>query len=347
MSLRSTTIELNGKRYDARTGKILSAHEKVAGGHSEFVKPIAKNPGVSLDGFAKRKVAPAVHKKAEKSRTLMRGAVKKPVPPKAKAAATVTRQRHTTHLDIDPKRVSRAKSVKKSSLISKFGAPSRAVKPVTSVLPVRPEPSAPPLPLSEHRKSNIADKRSANQRILQKAIDSSTSHNQPKAKKTTRRQHLSRKLRVSNRTVNLAAASLAAVLLVGFIAYQNVPNLSMRVAAARAGVEGTLPGYQPAGFGLAGPIKYQQGEITLRYASRSDERKFQINQQASQWNSETLLENYVATGNKAYQTFQDKGKTIYIYDENNATWVDGGVWYKIEGNSALNNDQLLRMAASL
>jgi len=360
----STTIELNGKRYDARTGKMLPARETVTAGHANFVRPVVKQSGAALDGFTRRKTstahakttAHAVHKKTEKSKTLMRHAVKKPATAKPKTPTPQVARRQAPRLDIDPKRASRAKVVKKSSLISRFGAPGRAVKSVAAVLPVRPEPSAPPLPiLNEHHKPTIAqthaEKKSARQESLRsfqkKAIDRSTSHTQPKTKKPTRRQRLSHKLRVSNRTVNIAAASLAAVLLVGFIVYQNVPNLSMRLAAARAGVEGTLPGYQPSGFGLAGPIKYQQGQITLSYTSHSDERKFQVSQKASQWNSETLLESYVATGQKTYQTFQDAGKTIYIYDDDNATWVDGGVWYQIEGNSALNSDQLLRIAASM
>jgi hypothetical protein len=351
----SATIELNGKRYYTRTGKVLSAHEKVSGEHREFVKPVGKKSGAALDGFRRRKAstvrattATAVHKKTEKSKTLMRAAVKKPAPAKATAPAVRKNARHTPHLDIDPKRVSRAQTIRKSSLVSRFGAPGRAVKQITSVLPVRPEPDAPPMPLlQEHHKPVIAEGKASHQKALQKALDKATSHKQPKVSKATRRQRLSRKLRVSNRTINVAAASLAAVLLVGFVAYQNMPNLSMRLAAARAGVEGGLPGYQPSGFGLSGPIKYQPGQITISYTSHSDSRKFQISQKASQWSSETLLENYVANGQKTYQTFQDSGKTIYIYDDNNATWVDGGVWYQIEGNSALNNDQLLRMAASM
>lgn len=347
----STTIELNGKRYDARTGKILPAHEKVTSGKQAYTKPVTKQPGMAVDGFARPRPAKspaekarAVHKKTEKSKTLMRTAVKKPVVTQSKVADTpkVVR-REAKQFDIDPKRINRAKSVKKSTLVSKFGEPRRAIQPVAASLPVRPEPSAPPL---THHKQEVKASKQAHQHI-EDALQKATSHNQAKPEKVTRRGRLSRKLRVSNRTVNIAAASLATVLLAGFIAYQNVPNFSMKVASARAGVEGRLPGYKPSGFGLAGPIKYQDGQITLSYSSTSDERKFAINQRTSQWDSDTLLENYLNPEKKTYQTFQDSGKTIYIYDNNNATWVDGGVWYQIEGNSALNSDQLLRMAASM
>lgn len=332
---------------------MLSAHEKVSGNHSTFAKPVTNKPGVALDGFARRKTpasrskttAHAVHNKTSRSKTLMRSAVKKPATKPTVQKPAVSRHGQTPRLDIDPRRVSRAKAVKKNNLVSKFGTPHKPVTPVTSALPVQPEPEAPPM-FDRHHKPAIAD-RPAHHKPFQDAIDNADSHKQKKAKKSNRRDRVSRKLKVSTRTLNIASASLATVLLVGFIAYQNIPNLSMQVATARAGVEGTLPGYQPAGFGLNGPIKYQQGQITLNYKSNSDDRNFQVNQEASQWNSESLAENYLASSDKTYQTFQDSGKTIYIYDEDNATWVDGGVWYRIEGNSALNNDQLLRMAASM
>lgn len=354
MSSRATTIELNGKRYDARTGKMLSAHETVTGTKKAYVKPATKQSGVALDGFSRRKAPVSerskttgrtVSSKTEKSKTLMRSVVKKPAVKPTATKPTVSRRGQTPRLDIDPKRVSRAKSVKQSNLVSKYGVPKKAITPITTTLPVRPEPEAPPM-FAAHRKPVVEDKIDHSKKF-QKAIDNATSHAQPRAKKPSKRQNISKKLRISNRTVNFAAVSLAVVLLGGFIAYQNVPNLSMRVAATRAGVEGRLPGYHPSGFGLSGPIKYQQGQITLNYSSNSDDRKFQVNQAASQWNSDSLAENYLVSANKTYQIFQDGGRQIYIYDDNNATWVDGGIWYKIEGNSALNNDQLLRMAASL
>jgi hypothetical protein len=72
-----------------------------------------------------------------------------------------------------------------------------------------------------------------------------------------------------------------------------------------------------------------------------------LSQRSSEWNSDALVQNFVATSRRAYQSYQDNGKTIYIYEGNNATWVDGGVWYQIEGNASLNSDQLLRIAKSL
>lgn len=137
-------------------------------------------------------------------------------------------------------------------------------------------------------------------------------------------------------------------LVVGFFAYQNAPNLSMRLASARAGLEGSLPSYSPAGFGLQGGVSYKPGQIELSYSSHSDDRSYKIIQSTSSWNSETLVQNYEPlTQNSNYQTIPNKGKTVYVYNGSNATWVDAGVWYRIEGDSKLSSDQLLNVADSL
>ncbi|HTE58405.1 MAG TPA: DUF4367 domain-containing protein [Verrucomicrobiae bacterium] len=347
-SAKQNTIQLNGRHYDARTGKLMSAQETVTSGNKTYVKPLAQQSGVVLDGFAKRTHAktPAkkVHQRTEKSKTLMRHAVKKPTTPKAGPERMRVKRHVTPHLDIDPGRHSRTTTISKSHMVSRFGVHA-PITPTTSVLPVQPEPTAPPIsPLTQHHEvfgSNLQPL------SLEKAIEQATSHTQPKHKKLSKRQKVAHRLRVSSKTTNIAAASLATVLLAGFIAFQNVPNLAMRVATARAGVQGSLPAYQPAGFGMNGPIQYKPGQITISYKSNSDTRGFRVSQKTSEWNTETLREEYVASDRRAYQTFQDGERTIYIYDGSNATWVDEGVWYQIEGNSSLNSDQLLRIAASM
>jgi hypothetical protein len=356
---RSNVIELNGKRYDARSGKMLSSHETGTAGHvkSHNAKPVAaKHTGVVLDGFTKRlpstprtkTTAHAVHHKTEKSKTLMRTVVKKPETAKSQAKSTPSIKRHpVAQYDVDPRLKSHAEKVKKSSLVSRFGAPmgSHPPKPIAASLEVRPEPEVPPPVFDQHHLS-VVEKKSHSVH-MQRAMENSKSHTQPKAKKQGHRHKLARKLHVTPKIVSISAMSFAVFLLVGFIAYQNVPNFSMRVAAARAGVDSRLPDYQPSGFGMSGPIQYKSGQVVISYRSHSDDRNFSISQRSSQWNSETLLENYVVAEGKSYQTFQDGGKTIYIYDENSATWVDGGVWYQIEGKSSLTSDQLLRVAASM
>jgi hypothetical protein len=188
---------------------------------------------------------------------------------------------------------------------------------------------------------------SESEKLVTAALRNARSHeaNQPFAKKPKKR--LSHKLGFKRHTANLAMGALAALLLVGFFVYQNVPNLSMRLASTRAGFNAQLPGYQPSGFSQEKLVSYSPGKITVNFHSNSDDRAFQLTQQVSNWNSQALADNYLAKNGKQYQTLESGGKTIYIYNGDSATWVNGGVWYQIEGQSSLSSDQILKIANSI
>jgi hypothetical protein len=334
-------IELNGNRYDANSGKILNStnnqilHQAMGGTH--------------VDGFGKPKAhtrshpAPqhGSHRKPQRSQTLMRHSVKKPRSSSIHPAADTAKQVSTLHNISEKERLKRAGGIPKSPQISKFGSGTEVVKKLNQVLHVKEPPAqvdmVPPVSVNTHAITNP----------FHKALQEATAHTQPRLKKHSLRVRTAKRLRVSPKMLNFGAGVLAFLLLGGFFAYQNVPNLSMRVAAARAGVHAALPGYQPSGFSMNGPIQAHPGQVTLSYHSNSDERQFTINQRTSSWNNEALLENYVAVNKHPYQTFEAENKIIYIYDQSNATWVDKGVWYQVEGNSSLNSDQLLRLARSL
>ncbi len=367
MRPKVNTIVLNGKRYDAKTGKLLGDLPRRVQEITKSQSSANNQKQGNIDGFTRRPVKSkntetkkqpvttlnTTRRKTEKSKTLMRAAVKKPSLA-SKKDTTPTIKKHNPSLRVvsDHKLMSRASAIKKSPKITKFAsvASSQRNTYTLDVLPVKKAPAeSPALPKNKllSKPHNVIDRTHARKKIIDDALRDANSHKQPKVKKPTRRQRISKRLRISNRVMNFTVASLALLLLGGFIAYQNIANLSMRVAATRAGIDGTLPSYKPSGFGIAGPIQYERGKITVNFASRSDQRHFRINQMATQWNSEALLDNFLASGQKIYQTYQSNGKTIYVYDENNATWVDGGIWYQIEGNSSINNDQLIRMAISM
>jgi hypothetical protein len=351
-SMASNTITINGKHYDAKTGRLITASPSVA----QPKKPVPhKKNGAVIDGFSRRPHtvpgANAVHAKTEKSKTLRRDAVRKPNQAKIHsktvphAPAHHKPPVHQGHTPENHQRAARAATVAKSKLISRFGpapaAPAVKHHAVTHV-PVAPAPV-----INNHRSAPIVQ-RPGIVNPFDDALQNATSHQQAAYDhKKTRRQRVARALRISPRTVSFGSFVIAGLLLGGVFVYQNIPNLAMRVAAARSGVSAGLPGYKPAGFALSGPIKYSPGKISISYRSTTDERTFQVTQSSSEWNNETLLDNFVAIDRRPYQTYQDKGKTIYIYDGSNATWVDSGVWYQVEGASSLNSDQLLRIANSL
>lgn len=377
--MTKNVIELNGQKYDALTGKPISGSTSAKKALSKSAASKQIDGPKHLDGFRRRPSSPkphvsttskAIHHKTQKSQTLMRTAVKAPKAPAkihAKTAAhpvTPTATIAQPRLEVaKPGRIIRAQHISQSNLISKFGKSLPPVK--TAVLSVKPAPVdsavkpevTPAIPPLTHHETNLAPpvtaarktttKPSKKEAMLQSAIEHAASHQQPRQKKAKVHHRIAHKLRVSPRLVTATGMTLMVLSVGGILAYQNMPELSMKIASTRAGLNAKLPSYQPAGFAMAGPIKYDHGEVTINYKSNSDDRAFDVTQKNSSWNSETLLENYVTPNGQPYQTFQAKGRTIYIYDGNKATWVDGGIWYNIDGKTNLNSDQLLRIANSL
>src|SRR3990167_5447927 len=145
----------------------------------------------------------------------------------------------------------------------------------------------------------------------------------------------------------VTSVALSVVVLAGYITYLNYPSLSLRIAASRAGVDANLPGYTPSGYSFNGPIQYSSGRITVRFTSNSDAGFINLSQSQTNWDSASLLENYVLPKINNYLTFQEKGLTIYMYGGNNAAWVNQGIFYSIEGNNFLNSDHVIKMATSL
>ncbi len=349
MGQTKTTIELNGKLYDATTGKVVSSFD------APVAKPATKPQAV--DGFIRQtghhsktkttKPTPSpravrhpnpAHHKPQRSHTLMRHVVQKPAdatPAKAQPQKPAPVSRPTERLE-------RAASVSKSSSISRF---SNSVAPrlTTKVAPlaVKPHPE-------QHQAKQTAKPANAATKTFDSALRSASSHTKGQLKKKRVHHRAAKKLGISSNLVIAGTLTMSFVLLAGFVAYQNVPNISMRIAANRAGFSASLPQYTPSGFGVAGPIKAAPGAVTVSFRSHSDDRSFEVTQKPSNWTSDSLLSSFVAANKQSYQTYQEKGKTIYIYNGSNATWVNGGVWYQVNGSNAnLNSEQLVRIADSL
>lgn len=149
------------------------------------------------------------------------------------------------------------------------------------------------------------------------------------------------------RVFNVAAASLGVLLITGYFTYVNMPNLSVRVAAAQAGIDASYPEYRPVGYRLNGPVAYQDGQVSMKFASNSSPVAFALNQSNSSWDSSALLEKFVNPKSEGkYATYNDGGLTIYTYGTN-AAWVNGGILYTVEGDASLSNEQVRRIATSM
>lgn len=164
----------------------------------------------------------------------------------------------------------------------------------------------------------------------------------PNTERPAKQSRLSRQPRLAT----ILTSSLALLILAGYLTYINLPNISMRVAATRAGISANYPNYQPDGYHFAGPITYQPGEVNISFKSNTNDRNFMIKQKASTWDSQAVLDNYVSKKTGTYLTYQERGLTIYSFG-NRAAWVNGGLLYTVEGNAPLSSDQLLRIATSM
>jgi hypothetical protein len=362
VGVQKNVIEINGKKYDATTGKLV---DNARTPMKASLRP-AQNIG-SIDGFSRKKpttvnaitkpskISPArrqaVHatKPVQKSQTLMRSAVKKPVPKTIQQP--VSSDKKISSLGLSPHRFEAAKNTPTNTQVYRYGAQpqhSNSVVMKLQPLTVKKEEevlthAVPATKVFIQQKPHM----SAAAKMIEKSLASATAHEHPQHEAPKKHRKFAHKLGISARTMAISSTVLAGVLLGGFFAVQNVPNLSMRVAAARAGFDANMPGYNPSGFSFKGPINYSPGQVTVSFRSNTDSRNYDVTQRASNWNSDALLANYIIEEDKQYQTYLDRGRTLFIYDGSNATWVDNGVWYQIEGESDMTTDQLVRVADSI
>ncbi len=360
-SKKPATIVINGRTYDAITGKLLTKKELETLASPKKRRHIPHNKGVSIDGFVPdgkrppihvsekrrvQKVASELHEVTKKSRTLKRDAVPKPkletAIPDVEPAKATPLTRHHLSKKIDPEKKARARRYRKSHAVSKFGGIKyHAGKQPTGDRNRIQNPMA-----FKASRAIVANTVTGTSDPVAKMLTKEILDNLPD-QKPPRRPNLFKRLSLSaNKPVY---ASLAAtVLIVGYITYLNVPRIALRVASARAGITAQLPGYLPPGYRFGGPLAYTSGKITLTFKAPEKSGDLTLTEQATNWNSQALLENYVNPNSVDHLTYQENGLIIYVFNGNTATWVNGGIWYVLTDNqSNLSSDAFLRIASSL
>lgn len=145
-----------------------------------------------------------------------------------------------------------------------------------------------------------------------------------------------------------AGISVAGVILLGLYVWQiNYPNLALKVASSKAGISASLPSYLPNGWKITGDIAANPGSVNYSLQSPDGSKNVTISESRTDWDSQALAENYLSSKANNYTALQAQGLTIYLYN-NQASWVNHGTWYRIEGdNNGLTQDQIIKMATSL
>jgi hypothetical protein len=355
----NNVIKLNGKRYDARTGAALW---RVTEGEESLapVKPLASIKKVRVQHSSEppknhhttKHAAPHhLSRTPEPASTLMRQAVSKPT---KDAKPRIKAYGHTDSLvempqyklkpkqaaqHIDEQRLKHAHHVPKSRLVSRFSAAASTPRPVgaTTITPSLTRLATPPLaPRQPHPETVRAKRSRTTADLLDRAVQQATSHRQPAPKPSNDRL---------KRNASISATVALAVVVLGIIFSQNLPNARLQMASAKAGFSVSLPTYRPAGYSL-GQLNYTTGVISAQFKSNSDGRHYSLTQKQSSWDSATLRDSFVAATDPGYQTVSAGGRTIYLYSQGSATWVNGGIWYTVQSDGSLSQRQLVDLASS-
>ena len=153
--------------------------------------------------------------------------------------------------------------------------------------------------------------------------------------KGSKKQHIWKKKRFAL----ITSAAVIALVVLGYLVSVNLPDISVRVAAMRAGIEKTYPGYLPSSYRLDGLVKEENGRITMSFKNDRGQ-SFTLMEEKSSWDSAAVLTNYVAKNwGASYSIAKGQGLTIYV-SVSNASWVNGCVLYTItdETNTLTSND---------
>lgn len=368
---KQTTITINGRVYDAATGlPAAKSHPRTT---RQSLRTSATAPAVASGTSSTKRPQPAttMHAKTQRSRTLNRKFVQKnlsqsnakPVPvaaavPEPVAVKTVHAIKSHPGKRIEGMRT--ASRTTGSAARTNISLAKRSAANRTNLQPVAANPAPTPTPapiateaplphpavvrahaVQSQKKAQSAPKQPPasilKQAAINEALSTAPKHSAKQHKQTTRRSKL----------LSFVSGFAALILFAGYLTYLNVPNLSVRVAAAQAGIDASYPGYRPDGYKLNGPVAYSEGEVQMKFAANTGQSGYTLSQSRSSWDSRALLENYVKDKSDGdYITSQERGITVYSYG-GKAAWVSGGILYTIDGNAPLSPEQIRKIATSV
>jgi hypothetical protein len=299
-----------------------------------------------------RNTAQNVHKGAQRSQTLMRGIVHKPSGSKPSVQKAQPKQNNPS---INPARLQRAKSAVTNPGVRRFGhvpmvnknartdKPAARIEPVNkSALAAQSKALAKPLPSMV---TSVTHQQL--ERLLDQALTSADAHKKSLSARLPN-ENLWQKIKKAPKLLTVGISVFLVVLVGIFFAWRNMPQVAMKVAAARAHVAAQVPGYTPTGFGYASPVNYGNGSVSMKFkAAGNSARTYTVTQKTSDMTSKSLVDTTIPKSTQV-QTSEINGTTVYIYGaQNDAVWVNHGVQFKINNQANLNSDQLLKVASGL
>lgn len=336
MNAKKQTVIINGKTYDMATGQPVAVATHAA--KTQVISDIAPNkqpaarPAKTAVHRKARSVAPHTKARPQKSTTLRRDILKKPSSSTRPSANKVHR-----HIQ-KSERITRFAPTKQAASTEKKHNIDKDLWAQTKAL----EHARAEHEKATQKKSLPISSRAVKEHLLQQAVEkvpaqAMNSHQKSHSGHVTRRA----------RFTSVAMTSFALIMLGGYLTYINIPNLSIRVAAANSGVDANLPAYQPAGYQIHGPIRYSDGEVSVAYKQMGGNSAYKLTQKPTDWDPVATLDNYVENDSKDdYQIHSVQGLTVYSYGKK-AVWVNDGILHIIDGNVPLPSQQVERIVASM
>lgn len=292
--------------------------------------------------------APAIHSTVQKSTTLSRRYVKKPATPKVEKAA-------------EPAKKAVAAPAKKAEPAKKATAtPAKAARPnvlnklAEKRIRAEREEAKKAAKIAKARAMKATKKATKVARKVQKddralksaaAIISKMSE-EPVKKPVKMEREFKKKNKAGRVFLALICSGATVAALVAFVHF-SIPDLSVRVAAIQTGIDATYPTFIPRNYSLSNVTSDKEGVIVMTFAG-PDGASFTLSEEKSTWDSTALLNNYVKKNYpNDFTTLREQGITIYVRGEK-ASWVSGGLLYKIDATGKyLTKEQIRNIATSL
>jgi hypothetical protein len=349
--MEKTVVHVNGKSYDAVTGrrmtdviapvqKQVKKTPKPAQIMSTSVQPKPSTQHTRQAAAHTRRHAP------QSAQTLMRRAVTKP-------KAGLKKQLHVQHelahtvehaipvkhvaAHVDTARAQRAKQVEKDQQVHRFHGPAQVPVKFGNIAV-----QAAPQSISTHEPPVIpATVASQPADLFEQAIANATHYVDIAAHNT----YFKKKAR--RHAIVMTSGIAVLVALGSFFTYSNTPSLQARMAGVVAGVSTSMPDFAAAGFLYEG-VSGHEDRLTYRF--RSELASYQLVEQQTNWSGAQMIRqisSVKANGTPNYTELSVGSMTLYKFSDSHATWVKDGIWYQIHGSQPLSDAQFTALVQNI
>ncbi|HUD06489.1 MAG TPA: hypothetical protein VMR34_01250 [Candidatus Saccharimonadales bacterium] len=242
----------------------------------------------------------------------------------------------------------KARRIKQSQLVSRFGEIDYSKRHLTRNKVTLAETATTDIHQKNLERLAEMDTNPEDEDVFaEEALKLASSHKNLIRKRTPAYVRLARRLRIMPRTLLLSTVGVIVLAFCAFAVYHYYDYLVVDYANLRIHFNGHLAGVTTPGFSVS-KINYTKNDLIFSYSSNSgDGRGYQIFEQPSDWDSQSLLDSVVNPNvSDSYANYQIGGRTVYEY-AHTAVWVDGGIYYRINNDANLSSSQLTSIINSL